>query len=373
MAMFAGTLKTLKSRTGELASQIAKAVQEKEDGRGGEPDFEDLDFSVANPGAPVLIRYSVQNATDADQEVSAFELPPEVDGDEVTVGLIRKLFPVPGKFHFRFKAATPDGSFGGYIWVDPPCDRELVPFQGGSVAMKALRLPDHVSVARGAARPVASQGPAAEVRRAAAPPAAVPNPAAAAVPNMSQGAPPPPPPVPHQSSGGLDIDLMAMDQPQAPKAAGGFSSSPPPPPQKLKSRAELVQEREDGVKAAVEEQLRSVQEQRKKEEDMKSGKVEAANKLGAELDTWARLPDGSGKFKDIKTLLCTTHKVAWEGSGWNELSLADVLQDSAVKKHYRKAITIFHPDKHQSAPIEQQTRAERIFQALNEAWKVKEG
>eukprot|EP00971_Amphidinium_carterae_P107876 2135746-Amphidinium_carterae.1 len=31
----------------------------------------DLDFSIADPGGPVLVRYSVQNATDADQEVAA--------------------------------------------------------------------------------------------------------------------------------------------------------------------------------------------------------------------------------------------------------------------------------------------------------------
>mmetsp|Transcript_48087 Transcript_48087/g.107965 ORF Transcript_48087/g.107965 Transcript_48087/m.107965 type:complete len:361 (+) Transcript_48087:126-1208(+) len=357
MAMFAGTLKTLKSRTGELASQIAKAVQEKEGGVEG--NLEDLDFSIADPGGPVLVRYSVQNATDADQEVAIFQLPEEVDRDEVTVGLIRKLFPVPGKFHFRFKAATPDGSFGGYIWVDPPCDQEFVPLSGGGIAMKALSLPDSVAVPSGASRP---RAPVADVRQA--PPHSV-----AQVPTAAS-----PPPPQQAAAAGLDIDLMVMDDGQAAKKAAAAPinapEAPPPPPVKLKSRAELAQEREDGVKAKIEEQLRKAQDQRKKDEDMKSGKVEAANKLSTELDGWARLPDGSGKFKDIKTLLCTMHKVSWEGSGWTEVGLAELLQDSGVKKHYRRAITIFHPDKHQGADVEQQTRSERIFQALNEAWKV---
>mmetsp|Transcript_62385 Transcript_62385/g.115804 ORF Transcript_62385/g.115804 Transcript_62385/m.115804 type:complete len:361 (+) Transcript_62385:109-1191(+) len=360
MAMFAGTLKTLKSRTGELASQIAKAVQEK-DGGSGEPGFEDLDFSIADPTGPVLVRYSVQNATDADQEVAIFQLPAEVDRDEVTVGLVRKLFPVPGKFHFRFKAATPDGSYGGYIWVDPPCDQELVPLSGGSIAMKALRLPDSVAVPSGGSRPVPKPAAAADVRQASPAPAAQAPQAAAS------------PPRPQAASAGLDIDLMAMDDGQATKRAGDRSQGSPPPPVKLKSRAELAQEREDGVKAKVEEQLKSVQDQRKKDEEMKSGKVEAGNKLATELDGWARLPDGSGKFKDIKTLLCTMHKVSWEGSGWSEVGLGELLQDSGVKKHYRRAITIFHPDKHQNAGVEQQTRSERIFQALNEAWKAHSG
>lgn len=42
---------------------------------------------------------------------------------------------------------------------------------------------------------------------------------------------------------------------------------------------------------------------------------------------------------------------------------------NSVKKAYRKAILITHPDRVNKSPTEQKFLANRIFGALNEAWK----
>merc|ERR1719203_1322397 len=94
------------------------------------------------------------------------------------------------------------------------------------------------------------------------------------------------------------------------------------------------------------------------------------NELAAEMDCWAKMPDGQS-YKDIKVLLSTLHTVTWPNSGWKECPLSElVTNESNIKKYYRKAILLAHPDKHSDTSPTQQVRADRIFQALNEAFKV---
>jgi len=111
----------------------------------------------------------------------------------------------------------------------------------------------------------------------------------------------------------------------------------------------------------------------KKEQQLKADKVESNNKIGTEMDRWARMGDGQS-FKDIKVLLSTMHTVMWPDSGWKELPLSELVSGgAAVKKHYRRAILVVHPDKQKDANPEQQVRADRAFQALNEAFKLMDG
>merc|ERR1719152_675382 len=102
---------------------------------------------------------------------------------------------------------------------------------------------------------------------------------------------------------------------------------------------------------------------------MKASKVQASNNLSVELDRWAKTPDGVA-FKDIRSLLSTQHEVLWPDSGWKPVSLSELIQDGTIKKKYRQAIIVVHPDKMKSAEPEKQVRADRIFQALNEAFKA---
>ncbi|TSO98500.1 Cyclin-G-associated kinase [Bagarius yarrelli] len=53
-----------------------------------------------------------------------------------------------------------------------------------------------------------------------------------------------------------------------------------------------------------------------------------------------------GKERNIRALLSTLHTVLWEGeTRWKPLNMADLLTPDQVKKFYRKAALIVHPDK----------------------------
>merc|ERR1712048_805789 len=148
----------------------------------------------------------------------------------------------------------------------------------------------------------------------------------------------------------------------------GAPAAPPPPKVQMPDRNELIMQREAEKQRRIDEKTAQAKAIVSKEEDTKSGKIDANAKLGPELDKWAKNADGS--WKDIRSLLSTMHEVTWQDSGWKQVTLADLLAPGAIKKTYRKAIIIAHPDKSQDAPYEQQVRADRIFQALNEAFKV---
>ena len=118
-----------------------------------------------------------------------------------------------------------------------------------------------------------------------------------------------------------------------------------------------------------EQRLRNFQAQVNREEKAREAKSEAQSAIGAELDLWALTEER--KLRDVRTLLGTLDKVVWSDSGWGSPSLGELmLSDAAVKKAWRKAIVITHPDRHQGESAERQYRADRIFASINEAYKT---
>ncbi|KAM9744056.1 cyclin-G-associated kinase isoform 2-T2 [Menidia menidia] len=74
-----------------------------------------------------------------------------------------------------------------------------------------------------------------------------------------------------------------------------------------------------------------------------------------------------GKERNIRALLSTLHTVLWEGEiRWKPVGMADLVTPDQVKKYYRKAVLIVHPDKAAGQPYEQY--AKMIFMELNDAW-----
>ncbi|XP_068166138.1 cyclin-G-associated kinase isoform X1 [Antennarius striatus] len=74
-----------------------------------------------------------------------------------------------------------------------------------------------------------------------------------------------------------------------------------------------------------------------------------------------------GKERNIRALLSTLNTVLWEGeTRWKPVSMADLVTPDQVKKYYRKAVLIVHPDKATGKPYEQY--AKMIFMELNDAW-----
>ncbi|KAE8291951.1 Cyclin-G-associated kinase [Larimichthys crocea] len=74
-----------------------------------------------------------------------------------------------------------------------------------------------------------------------------------------------------------------------------------------------------------------------------------------------------GKERNIRALLSTLNTVLWEGeTRWKAVGMADLVTPDQVKKYYRKAVLIVHPDKATGKPYEQY--AKMIFMELNDAW-----
>lgn len=53
-----------------------------------------------------------------------------------------------------------------------------------------------------------------------------------------------------------------------------------------------------------------------------------------------------GKERNIRALLSTLHTVLWDGEHrWTPVSMADLVTPGQVKKQYRRAVLVVHPDK----------------------------
>ncbi|CAK6959834.1 cyclin-G-associated kinase [Scomber scombrus] len=74
-----------------------------------------------------------------------------------------------------------------------------------------------------------------------------------------------------------------------------------------------------------------------------------------------------GKERNIRALMSTLHTVLWEGeTRWKPVGMADLVTPDQVKKYYRKAVLVVHPDKATGQPYEHY--AKMIFMELNDAW-----
>ena len=78
----------------------------------------------------------------------------------------------------------------------------------------------------------------------------------------------------------------------------------------------------------------------------------------------------AGKEGNIRALLGSLHTVLWPGAPWAPASLADLVDPAAVRRAYRRAALVVHPDKVASrggAPAEVAV-ADAVFDALKGAW-----
>ncbi|XP_075400673.1 cyclin-G-associated kinase isoform X2 [Tenrec ecaudatus] len=94
----------------------------------------------------------------------------------------------------------------------------------------------------------------------------------------------------------------------------------------------------------------------------RQGTARDADPLKLKLLDWIE-----GKERNIRALLSTLHTVLWEGeSRWTPVGMADLVTPGQVKKHYRRAVLVVHPDKATGQPYEQ--HAKMIFMELSDAW-----
>jgi len=73
--------------------------------------------------------------------------------------------------------------------------------------------------------------------------------------------------------------------------------------------------------------------------------------------------------KNLRALLASLHEIAPPCS-WNPMTLGQLIEASACKKAYRKALLAVHPDKQDAGNVEAKVLAQHIFDALREAWNL---
>lgn len=73
-----------------------------------------------------------------------------------------------------------------------------------------------------------------------------------------------------------------------------------------------------------------------------------------------------GKARNIRSLLCSLHKIIFPGTRWSECGMHQLVSQADVKKMYRKACLAVHPDKQMGT--ENENLSKLIFMELNEAW-----
>lgn len=97
----------------------------------------------------------------------------------------------------------------------------------------------------------------------------------------------------------------------------------------------------------------------------KAGKVEVRDTLKPKIAAWT-----AGKKDNIRALLASLHTVLWEGSGWTQPSIADMVDSGRVKRFYMKANLVVHPDKvkQKGGNLEQVATADVVFDVLKAAW-----
>ncbi|KAK3022091.1 hypothetical protein RJ639_045935 [Escallonia herrerae] len=110
------------------------------------------------------------------------------------------------------------------------------------------------------------------------------------------------------------------------------------------------------AKALAEKNMRDLLAQKEQAE-----KNRLSEALDADIKRWS-----SGKEGNLRALLSTLQYILGPGSGWQPISLTDIVTTNAVKKAYRKATLSVHPDKLQQrgASIQQKYICEKVFDLL---------
>ncbi|PIN13069.1 Auxilin-like protein and related proteins containing DnaJ domain [Handroanthus impetiginosus] len=131
--------------------------------------------------------------------------------------------------------------------------------------------------------------------------------------------------------------------------------------QRRKARLERHQRiTERAAKALEEKNMRDRLAQREQAE-----RNRLAESLDADIKRWA-----TGKEGNLRALLSTLQYILGPDSGWQPISLTEIITTAAVKKAYRKATLYVHPDKLQQrgASIQQKYICEKVFDLLKAAW-----
>lgn len=346
-------------------------------------------------------------------------------GSGVTLQDIMSTFPlakVGGQFHYRFRTSVGKRET---VWQDVVNPSEKIPTYHGNIFLKALKLNElGISPKAGvaASASVAASAAAAPVAKSATPKKTPP----AAEPKLTRsgsGKLSPSKPSEQiaglQSTGGVihtpkSSTPKAKAKPVTPKAATPKAkpvakpvAKPKPKPVDddllggddssdeeedlfgggnsvskkldadanqltgvdLSDKSEEVQQQilkaQKELKKKQMEALKEIEARKNQEEKRAEDKEKSAEKWEKKIQVWA---EENGVKRSIQALLASLHTILWEDAGWKQLNIGDLMNDNKIKIFYFKASRIVHPDKAIDYTPEQQYIAERVFDALSQAW-----
>ncbi|KUF98304.1 Transcription initiation factor IIF subunit beta [Phytophthora nicotianae] len=288
---------------------------------------------------------------------NAFKLTGLSPGTDVTLADVLRSFPLrnPSAFHFRFRLNSNKGNT--FYWLDVTQPTQKVPLAGGRVICKLLRLerPQKPGLVF-RRRPVlkwasGSQPPKRQGSSSALGDSSSSVQSAKAVQPLGESS------NFHRSSSspGFEQGRPAKYSDRAPGSGNGAESRHSNSSSRTSSTSgdkKPVSRTGSGSKTT---------EAQGNLEDFLASAV-----LGPRLKAWA---EDNGRVKNIRTLLSTMHQVMWEDCKWTEVNMGKLIQPNDIKKHYRKAMIVVHPDKSGGRNAEQLLIAERVFAALNTAWE----
>ncbi|RHY46246.1 hypothetical protein DYB30_004530 [Aphanomyces astaci] len=337
---------------------------------------------------------------------NAFRIPKASPGADITLADVHKHFPLanPHAFHFRFRINSAKGDT--FFWIDITSPSQVVPLVNGRVISKVLRLQRPVKVglvlhrkpvlkwidslpskptsSLSSVQPISSQrtntnssidrpqkySDASSSPGPPAPPARPPP--AATAPSSSKpstestesfedflsggGAPSKPAPDVVDLMGSGPVSLAEMEKHKV-SSDGTQVYNPDLVDKSTKSSAvrAAMEERERTKAAEIERARQDLLRRDDEKAAMDNAKAHSVTVLGPKMKAWA---EDNGRKKNIRTLLSTMHHV----------NMGKLLMPNDVKKVYRRAIMVVHPDKAGGRTPDQLVVAERIFDALNTAW-----
>ncbi|RLO10766.1 hypothetical protein DYB28_003067 [Aphanomyces astaci] len=334
---------------------------------------------------------------------NAFRIPKASPGADITLADVHKHFPLanPHAFHFRFRINSAKGDT--FFWIDITSPSQVVPLVNGRVISKVLRLQRPVKVglvlhrkpvlkwidslpskptsSLSSVQPISSQRsntnssidrPQKYSDASSSPgPPARPPPTATA-PSSSKpstestesfedflsggGAPSKPAPDVVDLMGSGPVSLAEMEKHKV-SSDGTQVYNPDLVDKSTKSSAvrAAMEERERTKAAEIERARQDLLRRDDEKAAMDNAKAHSVTVLGPKMKAWA---EDNGRKKNIRTLLSTMHHV----------NMGKLLMPNDVKKVYRRAIMVVHPDKAGGRTPDQLVVAERIFDALNTAW-----
>jgi len=124
-----------------------------------------------------------------------------------------------------------------------------------------------------------------------------------------------------------------------------------------------AQRREAEKQEAIDAKVQQLKLQKEKETSNREREQELNKSVKARVGAWQR------EKKNLRALLASLHEIAPPCS-WQPVTLAVLLDPSAVKKSYRKALLAVHPDRQDPGDVEAKVLAQHVFDALRDAWNL---